>query len=142
VKLKIGNTVTTKSLYLLPIPQFDAIVGMPFFKENEIDLTGLEAGIIKVNGSKILMAEGDMDMEESPESMETPMIGMIFRKRLRKELRRDEIEELYLATIRQTNDDTEIGISAQENPNDVHDWIQKDTDQYSEKNCQSKWMWG
>jgi hypothetical protein len=125
VKLKIGNTVTTKSLYLLPIPQFDAIVGIPFFKENEIDLAGLEARTIKVNGNKILMTDGDMDMdmEESPESMETPMIGMISRKRLKKELRRDEIEEIYLATIQQTNDDTGI-ISAQD-ANDVPDWIQK-----------------
>jgi hypothetical protein len=97
VKLNIGNTVITKSLYLLPVPQFDA-----FFKENEIDLAGLETGIIKVNGSKILMTEGsdmDMDMKESPESVESPMIGMISRKTLKKELRRDQIEELYLATI-------------------------------------------
>jgi hypothetical protein len=76
---------------------------MPFFKENEIDLAGLEMGIIKINGSKIPMTDGDMDvdMKESPESMEIPMIGMISRKRLKKELRRDEIEELYLAMIRQ-----------------------------------------
>ena len=67
----------------------------------------------------------DMDLEESPESMETPMIGMISRKRLKKELRRDEIEELYLTTIRQTNDDTEISISAQDT-SDVPDWIQKE----------------
>jgi hypothetical protein len=40
-------------LYLLPVPQFDAIVGMPFFRQNEIDLTGLEFGIIEVNGSKV-----------------------------------------------------------------------------------------
>ena len=73
------------------------------------------------------MANGDMDMdmEESPESMETPMIGMISRKRLKKELRRDEIEELYLATIRQTNDDTGISISAQD-ASDIPDWIQKE----------------
>jgi hypothetical protein len=98
MKLKIGNTVSTKSLHLLPVPQFDVIVGMPFFKENEVDLAGLETGIIKVNRSKILTAEGDMDMdmevdmEESPESMETPMIRMISRKRLKKKLRCDEIE--------------------------------------------------
>jgi len=40
----------------------------------------------------------DMDMDmESPGNMET--IGMISRKRLKKELKRNEIEELYLATI-------------------------------------------
>jgi hypothetical protein len=95
---------------------------MQFFKENEIDLAGLEMGTIKVNGSKIPMPDGDMnmnmdmDMEESRESMETPMKGMISRKRLKKELRRDEIEELYLAMIRQTNDDD----------TDVPEWIQKE----------------
>jgi hypothetical protein len=127
VKLRIGNTVITKSLYLLPIPQFDAIVGIPFFKENEIDLAGLETGIIKINGNKIPMMEDDMDMdmEESPENMETPMIGMISRKRLKKELKHDKIEELYLATIRQTNDDTGIDISIQD-INDISDWIQKE----------------
>src|SRR5436190_20604655 len=55
LELKIGNTVIKKSLYLLPIPQFDAIVGMPFFRQNEIDLGGLESGIIEVNGSKVSM---------------------------------------------------------------------------------------
>src|SRR5438046_3995521 len=79
LELRIGDMVIKKSLYLLPVPQFDAIVGMPFFRQNEIDLTGLESGIIEVNGSKVPMVKGDMDMdmEESPGSMETPTIGMI-----------------------------------------------------------------
>src|SRR4030095_8431516 len=47
------NTVIRKSLYLLPVPQFDTIVGVPFFKENEIDLAGLETGFIEVNGGKV-----------------------------------------------------------------------------------------
>jgi hypothetical protein len=126
--LRIGNTVITKSLYLLPVPQFDAIVGMPFFKENEIDLIGLEKGIVKVNGSKVLMTEGhkdmdtdmDMDMEESPGNVETPLIGMISRKRLKKELKCDQIEELYLATIQSVNDDAETNTA--NGPN----WIQKE----------------
>src|SRR5208282_4165313 len=104
LELRIGKTVITKPLYLLHIPQFDAIVGMPFFRQNEIDLAGLEFGNIEVNGSKVSISKGDMNMDmdtESPESMETPTIGMISRKRLKKELRRNEIEELYLATIRE-----------------------------------------
>jgi hypothetical protein len=73
------------------------------------------------------MIEGDMDtdMEESPESMETPMRGMISRKRLKKGLRRDQIEELYLATIGQMNDDTGINFSDQD-ASYVSDWIQKE----------------
>jgi hypothetical protein len=123
--LRIGNTLITKSLYLLPVPQFDAIVGMPFFKENEIDLAGLEKGIVNVNRSKVSMTEGDtdtdMDMEESPGNVGTPMIGMISRMRLKKELRRDQIEELYLATIQNFNNDAETNISAN-GPN----WIKKE----------------
>lgn len=61
--LKIGNTVIPKSLYLLPVAQFDAIVETPFFKENEVGPAGLETGIIEVNGSKIPTTEGDMDMD-------------------------------------------------------------------------------
>ena len=99
LELRIGDTVIKKSLYLLPAPQFDAIVGMPFFRQNEIDLAGLELGIIEVNGSKVSIIKGDMNLEESPGNVETPMIGMISKKRLKKELRCNEIKELYLATI-------------------------------------------
>ena len=73
------------------------------------------------------MTDGDMDMdmEESPESVEIPMIGMISRKMLKKQVRRDQIEELYLTTIRQANDDTGISISPEEESSDVPRWIQK-----------------
>src|SRR5208282_4758343 len=128
LELKIGKTVIKKSLYLLPVPQFDAIVGMPFFRENEIDLARLERGIIAINGSKIPMTKGDMDMDcESPVSVETPTIGMISRKTLKKELRNHQIEELYLARI-QENDDVEIGISAPsvQELGDIPDWIRKE----------------
>ena len=135
LELRIGKTVITKSLYLLPIPQFDAIVGMPFFRQNEIDLAGLEFGSIEVNGSKVPISKGDrnmdMDMDvESPGNMET--IGMISRKRLKKELKRNEIEELYLATIREaidvTNDSTEDSISAStvRRLDEIPEWIRKD----------------
>ena len=70
----------------------------------------------------------DMDMEESPGSMETPTMGMISRKRLKKELKRDEIEELYLATIREANDDMGISISAStiQQLDDIPNCIRKD----------------
>jgi hypothetical protein len=127
LELRIGETVIRKSLYLLPVPQFDAIVGMPFFRQNDIDLTELESGIVEVNGSKVPISKGDMDMEESPGSMETPTIGMISRKRLKKELKRNEIEELYLATIREANDNTDsISASLVQEPGDIPNWIQKD----------------
>ena len=70
-------------------------------------------------------------MNESSGNME--IIGMISRKRLKKEFKRDEIEEFYLATIREANDvtndnDTGISISAStiQQLDEIPDWIRKD----------------
>src|SRR6266496_1921466 len=124
LELRIGKMVITKSLYLLPVPQFDAIVGIPFFRQNEIDLAGLEFGIIEVNGSKVPISTRDMNKNESPDSTET--IGKISRKRLKKELKRNEIEELYLATIREANDVTvSISTSTVQQLDETPDWIRK-----------------
>ena len=71
-----------KSLYLLFISQFDAIVEMPFFRQNEIDLTELEFGNIEVNENKISISKDDMNMNmntKSPGNMK--IIKMISRKR-------------------------------------------------------------
>jgi len=89
-----------KSLYLLSISQFDAIVEMPFFRQNEIDLTELEFGNIEVNENKISISKDDMNMNmntKSPGNMK--IIKMISRKRLKKELKCNEIEKLYLIMI-------------------------------------------
>ena len=101
---------------------------MSFFRQNEIDFAGLEFGNIEVNGSKVSISKGDMDME-SPGS--TEIIGMIFRKRLKKELKRGEIEELYLATIREANDVTNditdsISASTVQKLDEIPEWIRKD----------------
>ena len=117
----------TKSLYLLPIPQFDAIIGMSFFRQNEIDLAGLESGNIEVNESKMSISKDDMnmDMDESPGN--TEIVGMISRKRLKKELKRDEIEELYLTTIQEANDNTNsISASTVRKLDEILEWIRKD----------------
>ena len=110
LEFKIEKTMITKSLYLLLIPQFDAIVGILFFRQNEIDLAGLEFGNIEINGSKVSISKDDMNMNESPGN--TEIIEMISRKRFKKKLKHGEIEELYLATIQETNNDMEISISA------------------------------
>ena len=53
---------------------------------------------------------------------------MIFRKRFKKELKRDEIEELYLITIREINNDMRISISTSiiQQLDEIPDWIRKD----------------
>ena len=129
LELKIGNMVITKSLYLLPVSQFDAIVEMSFFRQNEIDLAGLEFGNIEVNGSKVPISKDDMDMDEPPGNME--IIGIISRKRLKKEFKHGEIEEFYLATIREANDVTNditdsISVSTVQKLDEIPEWIRKD----------------
>jgi hypothetical protein len=91
----------------------------------------LESGNIEVNGIKVLMVSAEKDMDESPGNMETPTIGLISRKRLNKELRRKEIEELYLATIQEaddvTNDHTDsISASIVQQLDEIPSWIRKD----------------
>ena len=52
---------------------------------------------------------------------------MISRKRLKKELKRNEIEELYLATIQEANDGTDsISALTVQQFDDIPDWIRKD----------------
>lgn len=106
--LKIGETAVRKSLYILPIPQFDAIVGMPFFKENEIDLTELDWGIVKANGSKVSVGR---DSDQKDPEAENPTIAMISRKALKKEHRRDNVDELDLVIIWETADKEDVQAS-------------------------------
>jgi hypothetical protein len=51
---------------------------------------------------------------------------MIFRKRLKKEIKCDEIEELYLATIQETNDTDSISASTVQRLDEIPNWIRKD----------------
>ena len=52
-----------RSLYLLLISQFDVIIEMLFFKQNEIDLAGLEFGSIEINESKMSIDKDDNEYE-------------------------------------------------------------------------------
>ena len=93
LKVKIGDTEVEESLYLLPIPQFDAIIGMPFFIKNEVDLTELDTGVIKVNRSKVLLEDTlEMSKKELLDGTKTPTIALISRKTLKKELRHNKVD--------------------------------------------------
>jgi transposase InsO family protein len=121
LKVKIGETEVEESLYLLPIPQFDAIVGMPFFIKNEVDLTNLDIGIIKVNKGKVFL-ENDLgiSMEEQLYGTKIPTIAMISKKSLKKEFRHNRVEELYLTMIREVSkEEIKKGIETPE-------WIEKE----------------
>jgi hypothetical protein len=132
LKVKIGDIEVEDSLYLLPIPQFDAIIGMPFFIKNEVDLTELDIGVIKVNQSKVSLEDTlEMSMKKLSDGIKTPTIAMISKKTLKKELRRNEVDELYLARIQQTPEaqtEKEITINSDEDSN-IPEWINKE---YSE----------
>jgi len=93
---------------MLSIPQFDVIVRMPFFKKNAVDLTELDWGILKINKDKIVVDSG----QRSSEFKST--IAVMSRKTLKKEIRKNKVEELYLTMTRKTSDN---------NAQDAPEWI-------------------
>ena len=101
MKLKIEKIIITKSLYLFLILQFDTIIEILFFRQNKINLIELKFKSIEINENKILIDKNDMNMNmnmnKSLENMK--IIEMIFKKRLKKEFKYDEIEGFYLIII-------------------------------------------
>jgi Predicted aspartyl protease len=143
LKIKIGETEVEKSLYLLPIQQFDAIVGMPFFIENEVDLSKLEIGIIEINGTKVRMKDNlNVNPEETRGDTEISTIAMISRKILKKELRCSRVDELYLAMIQEISEDEEgEGISLMSFENDkIPEWIENEYGTYFEKDYHQEYL--
>src|SRR5438045_7460528 len=109
-KIRIGNTEVEKTLYLLHIQQFDAIVGMPFFTENEVNLSELETGNIEINGTKVRLKDNlDISSEEMSNNMNTLTIATISRKTLKKHLRHNRDDELYMTMIRNISEDKKEG---------------------------------
>ena len=128
-KIRIGNTEVEKSLYLLPIQQFDAIVGMPFFIENEVNLSELETGDIEINGTKVRLKDNlDISSEEMSNNMNTLTIATISRKTLKKELRHNRVNELYLTMIRNISEDKKEGGTSGYlfEKNRIPKWIEKE----------------
>src|SRR5437762_363442 len=129
LKVKIGDTEVEESLYLLPIPQFDAIIGMPFFIKNEVDLTELDTGVIKVNQSKVLLEDTlEMSTKELLDDTKTPTIALISKKTLKKELRHNKVDKLYLARIQEVSEDQtkkEITVIS-EGDDEIPKWIEKE----------------
>src|SRR6266513_884025 len=127
-KIRIGNIEVEKSLYLLPIQQFDAIVGMPFFTENEVNLSELETGNIEINGTKVRLKDSlDISSEEKLNGIKTLTIATMSRKTLKKELRHNRVNELYLAVIRNVLEGKKEGISGYLFQNNrIPKWIEKE----------------
>ena len=101
-----------KSFYLAPLPsRYDAIVGIPFIKEFNVQFPSNRSTII-VNGMEVPTIPEHPEPLEHLESSEHPElsehfepsrplnIAVISRAKLKKMIRRDIIDEIYLATIK------------------------------------------
>jgi len=111
VELQIGTTKVIKSMYTLPLVRYDAIVGMPFFRDNQVSLEDMDVGSITVNDCSIPIASG----KDPPFQ-----IAMISRRGLKKLLQQKEVEQLYLVKI-----GSKDGLQGKEE-NIVPSWIQEE----------------
>ena len=92
--MEIGSITQSKASYVLPLPSCDAIFGMPF-------LNGRKLAVYPEKGIVIL---DDMELPLVKDINEPPRISMISRSRLKAEIRKNEVTELYLATVKITDE--------------------------------------
>jgi hypothetical protein len=53
LRISIGITIVEKIFYILSLSYFDAIIGMPFFNENKIDLSNINNGKLGINSCNV-----------------------------------------------------------------------------------------
>ena len=92
--IEIGTINQSKALYVLPLPGCDAIFGMPFLNGRKF-VTNPDQNIISINDILLPLAQ---------DSNEPIQISVISRSRLKAEIRKNEITDLYLATIKTASD--------------------------------------
>ena len=92
--MEVGSITQSKASYVLPLPSCDAIFGMPF-------LNGRKLAIYPEKGIVVL---DDIELPLVKDHDEPPRISTISRSRLKAEIRKNEITELYLATSKITNE--------------------------------------
>ena len=95
LSMKIGNITQSKASYVLPLPNCDAIFGMPFLNDRKLVIYP-EKDIVTLDDIEFPLVKDHDD--------ERPCISMISRSRLKAEIRRNEITDLYLATAKITNE--------------------------------------
>ena len=88
--MEVGKISQAKALYVLPLPGCDAIFGMPFLNGRKLT-TNPEQSTVSIDDMVLPLAK-DLD--------EPIQISVITRSRLKAELRRNTVSELYLATIK------------------------------------------
>jgi len=125
-RIQIGNTVLEKTMYILPLPNHNAIVGMPFFLENHVSLKWLREGIVEINGIGLRLEGTKWNSNEENETT-TPQNSTISRKGLKRAVRCNEVDGLFLATARikepmSATPTVEITAAKEKPP----DWIKKE----------------
>ena len=93
--MEVGSITQSKASYVLPLPSCDAIFGMPFLNGRKLVIYP-EKGIVTLDDIEFPLVKDHDD--------ERPCISMISRSRLKAEIRKNEITELYLATAKITNE--------------------------------------
>jgi hypothetical protein len=86
--MEVGSIAQSKASYVLPLPSYEAIFGLPFLNGRKL-VTYPEKGIATLD---------DIELPLVKDHDEPPRISRILRSRLKAEIRKNEITELYLAT--------------------------------------------
>jgi len=90
LSIEVGTITQSKALYVLPLPGCDAIFGMPFLNGRKL-ITHPEQNTISIN-------DIELPLVQNPD--EPIQISVISRSRLKAEIRKNELTELYIATIK------------------------------------------
>src|SRR5271168_4007044 len=108
LSIEVGEVTLSKAFYVLPLPSYDAILGIPFLNGRKI-ATYSDKPVVSIDSIEIpLVNEPD----------EPPRISVISRKRMKADIRKGDVAEMYLVYIKVPDI-----ITSNENP---PDWIQKE----------------
>jgi len=120
LSLSIGEQLETqKAFYVLPLPRYDAILGTPFIKEFDVTFP-TDKPIACIGNIEVPLVNASKELED------TCQIAVISRRRFKAMSRRNEFEEVYLATTRILDDDEETSETPETQKNSVPVWIQQE----------------
>jgi Reverse transcriptase (RNA-dependent DNA polymerase) len=103
--IELGSFSTDKAFYCLPLPRYDAILGKPFFNQYNVTI-----------GQRSVIVENHAIPSVSHENL-VPQIATITRRKLKALVRRNQLDELYLATVKVAKTDPSETLP---------DWVQKE----------------
>jgi len=120
LSMSIGEQLETqKAFYVLPLPRYDAILGTPFIKEFDVTFP-TDKPIACIGNIEVPLVNASKELED------TCQIAVISRRRFKAMSRRNEFEEVYLATTRILDDDEETSETPETQKNSVPVWIQQE----------------